>query len=77
MSYLAIGSLSIEQRRALLDVEPAALRKLDAETRVDLLLRHAELEARRREAFWNSLQAFATAALPIAAFLGITALWKK
>lgn len=70
MSYT--GSLSVAQEAALRDIKPDALKQLDAATKVDLLLRHAEFEARKKEAFWNALQAFATAALPIAAFLGIT-----
>lgn len=76
MSYTASNKLSIDQMRALLAVAPETISSLSPETRLDLALRYGELQARRREAFWNALQAFATAAIPLAAFLGITSLFR-
>lgn len=74
MSYHPTGALSAEQERAILDIEPADIRQLDTRTKVELILRRAELEVQKREAFWNALQALASAGLPIAAFLGVTSL---
>jgi hypothetical protein len=73
MAYLrtGLGSLSDEQTRALLDISPEELRKLNLDRRVELALQHAELETAKREAFWNAVQAFAAGALPILAFFGI------
>lgn len=79
MAYLrtGLGSLSDEQTSALLDISPAELRKLAVDRRIELAVRHAELEIQKREAFWNAVQAFATGALPILAFLGIQRAAKK
>lgn len=77
MSYIAAGGLSDEQTEALLDIDPKDLRTLSVDRRVELALQHAEYEARKKEAFWTALQSFATAAIPIAAFFGLTALFGK
>lgn len=78
MSYVATGGLSAAQSAALLDVEPQRLRTdLSLEQRLDIALRQEELRARESEAFWNAVQAFATAALPIAAFLGVTSIFRR
>jgi hypothetical protein len=47
------------------------LRKLDADRRIELALQHADLEARRKEAFWNAVSSAVTIALPLLAFFGI------
>ncbi len=70
MSYVATGSLDKEQEKALY-VEPSELAKLDSQTRVDLLLRQDDIEARRTEAFWNAVSSAVAIALPVMAFFGI------
>jgi len=77
MSYHFLGGLSEEQETALYDVGPAQIRSMSAERRIELMLQHGEQEVAKKDAFWNAVQAFATAALPIAAFLGISKMWGK
>ena len=80
MSYHRTGlggiALTEEHIKALTEVEPADIRALPVDRRVELALQHAENEARKKEAFWNAIQAVATGALPILAFFGITR-WGK
>ena len=76
MSYFACGSLSREQEDALTSVTPGDIKSLDVPTRLSLALQHAELEARKKEAFWNAVQAFATGALPILTFFGLAKFMK-
>lgn len=54
--------------------DPAALRELSAKDRVEIALRHQEIENARKERFWNAISAFA-AAIPILAVLGVVK-WK-
>lgn len=78
MAYLEKkAGLSPAHLSVLRDFSPEALRSLSIEKRIDLLMTHADLEVRRREAFWNALTAFATGALPILALLGVTKLFGK
>lgn len=77
MSYHFLGELSKEQETALYDVGPGQIRSMSAERRIELMLQHGEQEVAKKDAFWNAVQAFATAALPIAAFLGISQMWGK
>ena len=72
MSYLPTGSLSPEQTAALLDIEPAAIRKLDPDRRMELAIQHAEHKAREKEAFWTAV----SASIPLLALFGITRLIK-
>ena len=69
--HTGLGALSPEQIKAL-DVEPGEIRALPIGTRVELALRHAENEARKKEAFWSAVQA----SLTVLAFFGITR-WGK
>ncbi|MBT8452961.1 MAG: hypothetical protein KJO40_13415 [Deltaproteobacteria bacterium] len=62
-----------EQEKALFDIDPDALRELPPEIRAEMVLRHREVEAQQKSVFWDSMQAFATLAIPVAAALG---LWK-
>lgn len=55
----------------MLRVSPEELEQLEPEVRVRLALRARELRATQRDAFWNALQSFATAAIPIATFFGL------
>ena len=70
--YSDLGGFTKEQEQALYDLDPADIRKLDPERRLELAIQHAEVDAARKESFWNAVQAFATGALPILAFFGIT-----
>jgi hypothetical protein len=72
----SLGGFTPEQIKALTAIEPASIRELPVDRRVELALLHSENEARKKEAFWNAVQAFATGALPILAFFGITR-WGK
>ena len=69
--------LSKEHLDALVDIDPDEIRRLSTERRLELAIAHAEYEAHRKEAFWNALQAFATGAIPILAFFGITKALRK
>lgn len=69
MSY--VPQISPEQAEALYSASPDDLRKLDADRRIELALQHADLEARRKEAFWNAVSSAVTIALPLLAFFGI------
>ncbi len=73
MSYhrTALGGLGPEHVKAL-EVEPAAIRALPVDRRLELALMHADNEARKREAFWGAVQA----SLTVLAFFGITR-WGK
>jgi len=77
MAYIPTGSLSDSQVKALLDIAPEEMRALPVDRRLEIVLQHAEYQARKKEAFWNAVQAFATGALPILAFFGISKVWKK
>jgi hypothetical protein len=80
MSYLRTGlgaSFTEEQQEALLDISPAELRSLPLERKVELAFQHFDTEARKREAFWNAVQGFASGMIPILAFLGVSQLGKK
>jgi len=68
----AIRGLTDAQIDAMFHIDPAEIRALDAETKFNLILQHKEQEVRRKEAFWNALQAFATAGIPILAMFGLT-----
>ena len=74
MAYLPsqLGGLSPEVEEALFDVSTDDVRALETVDRIEYAIRSQELETRKREAFWTALQSFATAAIPIATFFGIT-----
>jgi hypothetical protein len=71
MAYVPTG-LSQKQLTALLDLDPAEIRTIPADRRLELVLSRAEHKAREKEAFWNAVQAFATGALPLLAFFGVS-----
>jgi hypothetical protein len=58
--------LSNKHLDALLDFEPAELRKLPVDRRVELVLQHADTEAHKRDAFWSAV----TAVVPLLVVLG-------
>jgi len=66
MSYLSTA------HHDALAVTPQELRSLPVETRAQLILRHHEIEAARRDRFWTAVQAIATGVIPILVFLGVT-----
>lgn len=74
MSYhrTALGSTLGPDHIKALVVEPDEIRALPVDRRVELALQHADNEARKKEAFWSSVQA----ALTVLAFFGITR-WGK
>lgn len=63
--YRTLDGISAQQKRALVAVTEDDIEALPTYERLELAIRE-------REAFWNALQAFATGALPILAFLGVT-----
>lgn len=73
MTYLPkkLKGLTQEQHEALLSTSPDEISKLSPETRLSLALQHADIIAQQRAAFWDSLAAAATVALPLLAFFGI------
>lgn len=79
MSYLPKKEIGFtgEQFEALLDIHPDEIRKVPVAERLAIVLQHKDLEVQKREAFWNSLQAFATAAIPLLTFLGISSLVRR
>ena len=64
------------QIEAIFDIEPEQIQKLNVETKMGFIFQHKDFEARKKEAFWNAISAFAAAAIPIFAFLGITRLFE-
>ena len=76
MAYIKTG-LTQEQLDALLDLDPTEIRKIGVDRRLELALQHAEHKAREKEAFWTAVTGFATGALPILAFFGISGLWRR
>jgi hypothetical protein len=62
------------QIRALFAITPEDIAQLSTEQRLEYAFQHLEQQVRRREAFWNAVQAFAAGALPIFAFLGYSRL---
>lgn len=78
MSYLrtSLDGFTPEQRKALLNVSPEEIRALPVDRRIEVAFMHLERETRKREAFWTAVEGFATAAIPIMAFLGFTRLSK-
>lgn len=80
MSYVpdhrALGQLTEEQHEALVDIGPASLRQLPVEERVRLALRQREVELQKKSGFWDALASFATAAVPLATFLGIESMFR-
>ena len=77
MSYHFLGGFTKEQEEALYDVKPERIRSMNAERRIEMMLQHGEQEVAKRDAFWNAVQAFATGAIPILAFMGIAQWGKK
>ncbi len=77
MAYIptGLGALDPEQTKALYDVKPKEIRELDPQTRIELAFQHADYKARKKEAFWNAVQGFATGIIPILAFFGLTRLF--
>lgn len=69
--YETLGALTEAQENALVDIDPAELKALPVESRVELALQHANLEVRRREAFWSAVQGFAIGAIPIMGLFGL------
>ena len=78
MAYFPVHSLGVteEQKEILLDVPKDELRKMSTYERFDVALRHREAVAAESSAKWDALASFATAIIPLAAFLGISALFK-
>lgn len=80
MSYVrlhSLGQLTEEQHGALVDITPDELHQLPVEDRVRLALRHREVELQKKSGFWDALSSFATAAIPLATFLGIESIRKR
>lgn len=77
MSYHYLGELSAEQKAALYDISPEQIRGMNTDQRIAMALQHGEQQVAKKEAFWNAVQAFATGAIPILAFLGVSQMWSK
>lgn len=79
VSYIrlhGLGQLTAEQHDALTDITAEEIRELPVEQRVDLALRQREIELQKRSSFWDALASFATAAIPLATFLGIESFFR-
>lgn len=78
MSYIRTGlsGLSEEQENALLSVSPAEIRALPVDRRIEIAFQHLDRKTRKTEAFWTAVEGFATAVIPLMAFLGISKLSK-
>lgn len=75
MSYIATG-ITDEQEKLLLDIDPDSIRALTTHEKLDLALRKNEMEAARSSARWNAIATAATLLIPVATFLGLTAIFK-
>ncbi|MDX1421540.1 MAG: hypothetical protein R3322_00280 [Kiloniellales bacterium] len=75
MSYIPMG-FTPAQEDALLAFSPDELNKLDLMERVELAMRHREIRAEERATFWQAVQAFAVAVVPMAAGLGLARLFE-
>ena len=70
-THSALG-VTKEQQRILIDIPEEELRKLPTEERLALVLRRQEVKAAESAARWDAISSFATIAIPLAAFFGIT-----
>lgn len=73
MTYLPgkITVLDEHQYKALKNIAPEAIDALTPEAKMNILLQHADIRARQREAFWSAVSAAVTVAIPLLAFFGI------
>lgn len=79
MSYInrqALGLNKQQEKSLVTSITDEDLRSLPTDKRIDVLLRHKEIQAQRTNAFWNAVSGFASVVVPLATFLGISAFRK-
>ena len=73
---MAYFRTALGEHEQALTVSPEEMRALTPSERMDFLLRHREAKATETSAKWDAVSAFATAIIPLAAFLGISSAFK-